>query len=322
MAEIIPTLTPDANCQDVCEHQGPKDTNHFEQIPQVVQRMLKAWSSKDCFEHISPISMPSQDEIINIVLMARRIIFPGFFSETKLHASNIEYYIGKETTSLYEKLSEQINVAICHDCRRNCRPCNNCEQESADLAFKFVDKLPEITEVLAKDIRAALAGDPAIKSPDEVIFCYPGLLATLIYRLAHELFHLDVPFLPRIMTEYAHSLTGIDIHPGAHIGEGFFMDHGTGIVIGETTIIGDNVRIYQGVTLGALSLPRDAGEKLRSKKRHPTIEDDVIIYANTTILGGDTVIEKGAIIGGNNWITKSVAAGARVLIKMPDVIVK
>ncbi|MGL1931676.1 MAG: serine acetyltransferase [Desulfotalea sp.] len=322
MAKTLPNFIPEGHCLDGCDHKKPNETNHFEDIPKVVRQMLNAWSSKDCFEHISPISMPSQGEIIDIVLRARRIIFPGFFGETRLHASNIEYYIGKATTSLYEKLTEQINVAICHDCRRNCKPCNNCDQQSADLAFEFIKKLPAITEVLAQDIRASIAGDPAIKSPDEVIFCYPGLLATLIYRLAHELFLLEVPFLPRIMSEYAHSMTGIDIHPGATIGEGFFMDHGTGIVIGETTIIGNNVRLYQGVTLGALSLPRDAGERMRSMKRHPSIEDDVIVYANTTILGGDTIIGEGAIIGGNNWITKSVTAGSRVLIKMPDVIVK
>jgi serine O-acetyltransferase len=211
-------------------------------------------------------------------------------------------------------------MAIRHDCRRNDRLCTNCEAQSHKTALAFIESLPRVAAILATDIRAALRGDPATKSPDEVIFCYPGLLATVIFRLAHELYLLEVPIIPRIMAEYAHSLTGIDIHPGATIGSSFFIDHGTGVVIGETTIIGDNVRIYQGVTLGALSLPRNAGEEMRNKKRHPTIEDNVIIYANTTILGGETIIGEGSIIGGNIWLTESVATGTKVLLKRPELI--
>jgi serine O-acetyltransferase len=210
-------------------------------------------------------------------------------------------------------------MAIRHDCRRNELPCTNCEEQSHKIALAFIESLPRVAAILATDIRAALRGDPATKSPDEVIFCYPGLRATVIFRLAHELHLLKVPIIPRIMTEYAHSLTGIDIHPGATIGSSFFIDHGTGVVIGETTIIGNNVRLYQGVTLGALSLPRNAGEKLRDKKRHPTIEDN-IIYANTTVLGGETVIGEGSIIGGNIWLTESVATGTKVLLKRPELI--
>ena len=211
-------------------------------------------------------------------------------------------------------------MAIRHDCRRMLQPCTNCEERSHRLALAFIETLPQVTATLATDIRATLAGDPATQSPDEVIFCYPGLLAISIYRIAHELYLLKVPIIPRIMTEHAHSLTGIDIHPGATIGPGFFIDHGTGVVIGETTIIGKDVRLYQGVTLGALSLPRDAGEKLRFIKRHPTIEDNVIIYANSTILGGDTVIGANAIIGGNIWLTESVQAGLKVMLKRPELI--
>ena len=194
------------------------------------------------------------------------------------------------------------------------------QSQSHMKALAFIESLPKVAAILATDIRAALEGDPATKGPDDVIFCYPGLLATLIFRLAHELYKLDVPVIPRIMTEYAHSKTGIDIHPGATIGQAFFIDHGTGVVIGETTIIGKNVRLYQGVTLGALSLPRDAGEKMRNKKRHPTIEDDVIIYANTTILGGQTIIGKGSTVGGNIWLTESVPPGTKVLLKRPELI--
>jgi serine O-acetyltransferase len=186
--------------------------------------------------------------------------------------------------------------------------------------LKFVQKIPDIEAILATDIRAALEGDPAAKSYDEIIFSYPGLLAITIYRIAHELHTLRVPIIPRIMTEHAHSLTGIDIHPGAIIGSFFFIDHGTGVVIGETTEIGDRVRIYQGVTLGALSLPHDAGDRYRNKKRHPTIEDDVIIYANTTILGGKTVIGARTIIGGNIWLTESVPPDTKVLLKRPELL--
>lgn len=304
----------------ICEHM--ELTRHCQhiQVPKVVRELLSSWSTKECYEHVSPVAIPSQAGIIEIVDQARCILFPGYFTRTKLHASNLEYYIGKQTTDLYDKVSEQITMAIRHDCRRNNLPCTNCEARSHKSALIFIEALPRVAAILATDIRAALEGDPATKSPDEIIFCYPGLLATLIFRLAHELYLLEVPIMPRIMTEYAHSRTGIDIHPGATIGTGFFIDHGTGVVIGETTIIGNNVRLYQGVTLGALSLPRDAGEKMRNMKRHPTIEDNVIIYANTTILGGETIIGQGATIGGNIWLTASVPAGTKVLLKRPELI--
>ena len=303
-----------------CDHVVISNSSQQDKVPQVVKKLLSSWNTNECFEHISPVSLPSQEKVIEIVEQTKRILFPGYFTKTKLHASNIEYYIGKQTTDLYDKISEQIIMAIRHDCRRNGLPCTNCEARSHKLALSFIESLPKIMALLATDIRAALRGDPATKSPDEVIFSYPGLLATLMFRIAHELYLLDIPIIPRIITEYAHSLTGIDIHPGATIGPEFFIDHGTGVVIGETTIIGKNVRLYQGVTLGALSLPRDAGKKLRDKKRHPTIEDNVIIYSNTTILGGKTVIGDGSIIGGNIWITESVATNTKVLLKRPELI--
>ena len=176
--------------------------------------------------------------------------------------------------------------------------------------------------ILAKDVRAAYEADPAAGSYDEIIFCYPGLLAVTVYRIAHQLHSQEIPLMPRITSEYVHGLTGIDIHPGAHIGESFFIDHGVGVVIGETADIGNRVRIYQGVTLGALSLPKDAVERLRGKKRHPTIEDDVIIYAGATILGGETVVGAGSVIGGNVWLTESVLSETRVFIKKPELVLK
>ena len=320
MSEKINSLINTRAIAAICDHIEVTNCSQHDKVPKVVTELLSSWSTKECYEHISPVSIPSQVEIIEIVEQTRRILFPGFFSHTKLHASNLEYYIGKKTTDLYDKISEQITMAIRHDCRRNELPCTNCESLSHKIALSFIESLPKVAAMLATDIRAALRGDPATKSPDEVIFCYPGLLTTFIFRLAHELYLLKVPIIPRIMTEYAHSQTGIDIHPGATIGSDFFIDHGTGVVIGETTIIGRNVRIYQGVTLGALSLPRNAGEKMRNKKRHPTIEDNVIIYANTTILGGETVIGEGSIIGGNIWLTESVATGTKVLLKRPELI--
>jgi len=190
------------------------------------------------------------------------------------------------------------------------------------VALDFLEAVPSLRKILATDVAAVYEGDPAAKSYDEIIFSYPGIFAITVYRVAHVLHKFDVPLLPRIMTEHAHSVTGIDIHPGAEIGENFVIDHGTGVVIGETTIVGNNVRIYQGVTLGALSLPMDAGERLRGKKRHPTIEDDVIIYSGATILGGDTIIGTRAVIGGNVWLTESVPPDTKVMMEAPRLIYK
>ena len=320
MLKKHPSVINTSALSAICDHVVTTNCSLHDKVPKVVTELLSSWSTKECYEHISPVSIPSQEKSIEIVEQAKRILFPGFFSHTKLHASNLEYYIGKKTTDLYDKVAEQITMAIRHDCRRNDRPCTNCETHGHQKALRFIEALPRVAAILATDIRAALRGDPATKSPDEVIFCYPGLLTTFIFRLAHELHLLEVPIIPRIMTEYAHSQTGIDIHPGATIGSEFFIDHGTGVVIGETTIIGNNVRLYQGVTLGALSLPHNAGEKMRDKKRHPTIEDNVIIYANTTVLGGETIIGQGSIIGGNIWLTESVPAGTKVLLKRPELI--
>jgi serine O-acetyltransferase len=235
---------------------------------------------------------------------------------------NLLYYYGQEVTQLFEALSEQIVLAMRHECRRHNMVCIDCEDRGQEIAIHFMRELPRLRTMLAKDIRAAYEGDPAAKGFDEIIFSYPGLFTISVYRIAHELYKQGVSLIPRIMTEYAHNMTGIDIHPGARIGESFFIDHGTGVVIGETTDIGNRVRIYQGVTLGALSLPKDAVEKLRSEKRHPTIEDDVIIYAGVTILGGEAVIGARSVIGGNVWITESVPPDTKVFLKKPELVFK
>ena len=228
--------------------------------------------------------------------------------------------IAKELEALYHLASEQISSSFTLEGRSNGRSHLFHREQAAGKAAAFLQSLPHTHSLLLKDIQAAFEGDPAAKSFTEIVVCYPGFLAITVYRIAHTLHGLGIPLLPRRMTEYAHSLTGIDIHPGARIGEFFFIDHGTGVVIGETTVIGDRVRVYQGVTLGALSLPRDAGSLYRNKKRHPTIEDDVIIYANATILGGDTTIGARSVIGGNVWITKSVLPETKVIMNQPDLI--
>lgn len=313
-------MTIDIHIPEHCEHEQHDEGCLHDQIPPVVKELVSAWQTEDCFDHVGPVPIPSHKAIIDIIYQVRQILFPGYFTKSKLHASNLEYYLGKETSELYERLTGEIIMAIRHDCRRSNLPCTNCEERGHRIALSFIEKLPGISAMLSSDIRATLAGDPATKNSDEVIFSYPGLLATSIFRMAHELHLLEVPIIPRIMTEHAHSVTGIDIHPGASIGPGFFIDHGTGVVIGETTTIGASVRLYQGVTLGALSLPKDAGERMQNKKRHPTIEDDVIIYANTTVLGGETVIGARSIIGGNIWLTEAVPADTKVILKRPELI--
>jgi serine O-acetyltransferase len=223
-----------------------------------------------------------------------------------------------EINTLFELLSRQITLSIRHECRRHQMVCTSCSERGQKEALTLLNKLRGLRTILTEDVRAAYQGDPAAKSFDEIIFSYPSILAILTYRVAHELRNQEVPLIPRMMTEYAHSVTGIDINPGAIIGRYFFIDHGTGVVIGETSIIGDNVRIYQGVTLGALSLPmEEKGDLLRRMKRHPTIEDHVTIYAGATILGGETVIGAGSVIGGNVWLTHSVPPGTTVMIEAP-----
>jgi len=290
------------------------------EIPEVVGKLVNSCGTSECFDHVSPVPIPSRESVVEIIQSVRRILFPGYFTQTKIDLVNLEYYLGQEVTTLFQQLSTQIVWSIRHDCFRYDQACSQCSETGQEKALQFIQSLPAIRSVLATDIRAAYEGDPASHGFDEIIFSYPGLFAVTVYRMAHRLCELEVPLLPRIMTEYAHGQTGIDIHPGAEIGESFFIDHGTGVVIGETTKIGNRVRLYQGVTLGALSLPRDAGHLLRAKKRHPTIEDEVIIYSGATILGGDTVIGARSIIGGNVWLTESVPPDTKVMLKTPELV--
>ena len=305
-----------------CQRDISITYNFRDEIPRIVDTIVSLHDQDDRFCHISPEPAPSRALVIDTIRRAMRIMYPGYFSEACMDEVNMRYYLGQEIIEFFQILSEQIATAIRHDCVRFDLVCTNCEERGQQAALQFLKDIPNLQAVLAKDIIAAHEGDPASKYFDEIIFSYPGLFAITVYRMAHHLLEQGVPLIPRIMTEYAHSMTGIDIHPGVHIGESFFIDHGTGVVIGETTSIGDRVRIYQGVTLGALSLSKDEVERLRNKKRHPTIEDDVIIYANATILGGSTVIGARSVIGGNVWLTESVPPDTTVFLKKPELVFK
>jgi serine O-acetyltransferase len=293
-------------------------TQYRQRLPQIVEKIIDNCDEGTCYTHVDYEPIPSRAAVIDIIKRLRGVLFPGYFSNEKLDPINMGYTMGQSVSLLFDMLSEQISLSIRHDCFRYDYECTECADQGHEAALTFLESIPWLRQVLATDVTAAYEGDPAAKSHDEIIFSYPGIFALMVYRVAHKLHTLGVPLLPRIMTEYAHSITGIDIHPGATIGQGFVIDHGTGVVIGETTHIGENVRIYQGVTLGALSLPRDAGEKLRGTKRHPTIEDGVIIYSGATILGGNTVIGAHSIVGGNVWITSSVPAKTKVILNEPE----
>lgn len=294
-------------------------------IPAIVDKILKSYKKIPKIHYLDRRFLPSRYEVIEILDLTFPILYPGYHGRQDLTFNNVSYHVGELTTKLSHKLCTQIYNAIAYKREAEGSEVNPdiCRREAIDKTMQFLNKIPSLREFLEGDVQAAYDGDPAAVNTDEVLLAYPGLFAITVYRIAHELYLLDVPLIPRIMTEYAHSLTGIDIHPGAKIGKNFFIDHGTGVVIGETTEIGDNVKIYQGVTLGALSFPRDErGKIIRGQKRHPTIEDDVTIYANATILGGNTVIGKGAVIGGNVFITSSVPPYSKVTIKLPELSVK
>jgi serine O-acetyltransferase len=258
------------------------------------------------------LALPSRDAVIACVDDVRSVFFPGYFGTTDLRDESLHYYIGATLDRVLRVLEEQIRKAIAFADRDDYATCAHCAEQSQRAAGAFLERLPAVRRVVASDVDAAYEGDPALKIRDEAIFSYPGLFAVTSQRLAHELHVLGVPLIPRMITEHAHAVTGIDIHPGAVIGEKFFIDHGTGVVIGETARIGDRVRLYQGVTLGAKSFPLDAdGKPIKGVDRHPVVEDDVVIYAGATILGRIT-IGKGSSIGGNVWLTHGVPPGSRI----------
>ena len=272
-----------------------------QKIEAVVDTILEDYCNGRDIDKMELFRLPDRDAVADILAKLRRLVFPGYFRDKNYRIYNAKHNLSMLVEDVMFNLNRQISLAM------------GDETQGESLCLAFLNRIPQVRGMVQTDLQAAFEGDPAAKSMDEIIFSYPGLYAITVYRLAHELHILGVPMIPRMMTEYAHDSTGIDIHPGAQIGEYFFIDHGTGIVIGETTVIGDHVKIYQGVTLGGLSTR--GGQSLQGKKRHPTIEDDVTIYANASILGGETVIGKGSVIGASAFITSSIAPGTTVTIK-------
>ena len=282
----------------------------------LVDDLMEDYSKGRVIDEIKMFEHPDKDAVVDILEKLRRIVYPGYFRNKNFKIYTVRNNISMMLEDVIYNLTKQIALVLKYVPEYTDFSAEETSAKAEELTFAFLEKIPKIREYIETDVQAFFDGDPAAYNTDEIIFSYPGIYAILTNRIAHELFLLGVPLIPRIMTEHAHSVTGIDIHPGTTIGKYFFIDHGTGIVIGETTVIGDNVKIYQGVTLGALSTR--GGQSLRNKKRHPTIEDNVTIYSGASILGGETVVGRDAVIGGNAFITKSVPAGARVSIQNPE----
>ena len=289
------------------------------EMPLIVDAIVKSIVDEPRTRHLNKVYLPNRDAIIEAIGLLQQVVFPGYFGKSGLSSQNVGYRIGELTMELSDLLYDQVRCCLRYRKQQSGHghdeTCVECDQSASEIVQRFLSRIVEVRRLLATDVQAAFDGDPAAQSTDETIFSYPGIYAIMVQRLAHEFFVLGVPLLPRIMTEHAHSLTGIDIHPGATLDESLFIDHGTGVVIGETTVLGKHVKIYQGVTLGALAPA--FGQQLRGQKRHPTIEDSVTIYAGATILGGDTIIGEGAEIGGNVFITASVPPHNRVSAEPP-----
>lgn len=283
-------------------------------ISELTRRMVKSLLDDDVYNELSSPFLPDRKVIIDIISDIRKLLYPRHFDSRAIYNCTIQYYVGDLMLQIEEKLSKQIGKALMRGEQTGNLPSLSVSQDVADhaaeISCQFMERLPYIREMLSMDIQAFYDGDPAAGNKDEIILSYPGVFAIMVYRIAHELRLLGVPIIPRMMTEYAHARTGVDINPGATIGKYFFIDHATGVVIGETTEIADHVKLYQGVTLGALST--DGGQALHGVKRHPTIENNVTIYANATVLGGDTVIGEGSVIGGSCFVTKSVPPHCQV----------
>lgn len=296
-----------------------------EGLSEITDAVVATYTECTHINHLGHKPLPSRDVVVDIVADLIEILYPGFARRQNLHMGNVEYHVGDLIDGLHDKLTQQIARALRHEHEidGDQLPPPDFEAVAQQKTIELLRKLPDIRMVLEQDVQAAFEGDPAAKSHHEIIFCYPGVEAITVYRIAHELLLLGVPLVPRMMTEHAHSKTGIDIHPGARIGPSFFIDHGTGVVIGETCDIGTHVKLYQGVTLGALSFPRDAeGNIIRGMKRHPTLADDVVVYANATILGGETLIGHHAVIGSSVWLTHSVDPYTVVSLEKPSLRMK
>lgn len=287
-----------------------------DEVKKIVDSILEDYQKQSTINKGNPYNQPSKDAVISIITVLQQIIFPGYFNDKTLKRYHMEYQLAAIIEDTTYQLNKQIRLALRYKPEFEDAAFEVLEEKSQRITIEFMKKIPEIRTTLATDIEAAFDGDPAAYSRDEIIFSYPGIFAIMVNRIAHELYLQEVPLIPRIMTEHAHSITGIDIHPGATIGKYFFIDHGTGIVIGETTRIGCHVKIYQGVTLGAVSTK--GGQFLKGQKRHPTIEDGVTIYSGASILGGNTIIGQDVVIGSNAFVTKSVPSKTRVSTKNPE----
>lgn len=283
-------------------------TDIKKEIREIANEFEKNYALQNTFSDSSKKSLPVRSEIYDLIDEIRRLMFPGFFGHENSEYVSYEHFAGNTISRVYEKLLGQIADVL------------DDVDSSRKITLRFLRKLPSVQDKLMKDVQAEFDGDPAASCLEEIIISYPGIYAIFVYRIAHELYLEHVPFIPRIMSELAHNKTGIDINPGAEIGEYFFIDHGTGIVIGETTVIGDHVKLYQGVTLGALSTGK--GQLLKNTKRHPTIENNVVIYANTTVLGGDTVIGENSVIAGNTFVTESIPRNTKVFSTKPELTLK
>jgi len=287
-----------------------------QKVKEIVDLIMRDYTKPAAINKEDTFNQPNRDEIITILKNLQYIIFPGYFNNKILKSYHMEYQLGVVIEDVTYQLNKQIGFALRYNPIYELVKKEEIDEVSTKITISFMKKIPTIRDFLETDVEAAFEGDPAAYSKDEIIFSYPGVFAVMINRIAHELYLLEVPLIPRIMTEYAHSITGIDIHPGATIGKFFFIDHGTGIVIGETTHIGNHVKIYQGVTLGALSTK--GGQSLKNVKRHPTIEDGVTIYSGASILGGNTIIGQEVVIGSNAFVTKSVPPKTKVSMKNPE----
>jgi serine O-acetyltransferase len=301
------------------------DFRKKEALGELIDRIVDSYEEISLINHLGHCPLPNALEVIDIVQDIKEVLYPGYRRRQNLHLGNVTYYVGELVDSLHDRLTVQIARAL--RWAADVRGEETCAREriidfealGQEHAIRLLDSLPEIRRLLASDVQSAFDGDPAAIGPDEIIFCYPGLEAITVHRIAHQLYSQKVPLIPRIMAEWSHNQTGIDIHPGATIGPSFFIDHGTGVVIGETTHIAANVKVYQGVTLGALSFAKDGeGNLVRGTKRHPTIEDGVVIYANATILGGDTIVGHHSVIGASVSLTKSVPPNTVVTIEKPS----
>ena len=301
------------------EPETGRKTETVRQIQQLVDAVMNSYEEGKFIDRANTFRQPEEAEILRVLSELRQVVFQGFFANTEYKVYTQRNHLTMMMEDIIFRLSRQIALVLPYDTEKYK---GKTQQEISSLAMKltlkFMERIPWIRRVIETDVEAAFDGDPAAYNRDEIIFSYPGLYAIFTNRIAHELYLMDIPLIPRIMTEYAHRETGIDINPGATIGEYFFIDHGTGIVIGETTKIGNHVKVYQGVTLGALSTK--GGRALNNVKRHPTIEDDVTIYSGASILGGETVIGRGSVVGGNTFITRSIPAGTRVSVKNQELV--